>query len=320
MKKFFDRSPSATALEAMAVASEENSSRNILNYIERCQEALSTMTGHDQGEVTNSGGEALSLVIASIGDKIMLPDQGIWGGTPKICAELGKEICTVKTDRGLIGPETLDKAVAENRPGALVITSFAGYIAEQDVKTISEVCKERKVLLVEDASSSIGDRDLAKGEYSDVIAGSAREPKLLNLPGGGFITSSNSGLMKSICRIKKSKTNHVFCAGIYEELKNAQGTIDQLTKASKRLGTNLRGAIHQNRRGLCTGFLHKNPKRLAKLARNNGFLTEKGRSILTVCPRYDRFLEMGAVVELKKLDFKSQKNISAAFVEFFKGK
>jgi hypothetical protein len=29
---------------------------------------------------------------------------------------------------------------------------------------------------------------------------------------------------------------------------------------------------------------------------------------------------MGAVVELKKLDFKSQKNISAAFVEFFKGK
>jgi hypothetical protein len=56
---------------------------------------------------------------------------------------------------------------------------------------------------------------------------------------------------------------------------------------------------------LCAGLLHEEPKSLAKKARDDGLVTVGGKSLLSICPRYDRFLSDGALVELKKLDPKS---------------
>jgi hypothetical protein len=233
---------------------------------------------------------------------VLLPDQGIWGGTPKICNEQGIRTHSLKTDLGLIEPETLENALEENSPKALFITSFAGYIAEQDLERISRICREHNVLLIEDASSAIGDNQLGNGKHSDVIVASARTPKILNLSSGGFITTSVENIIEKIKKLDSPPPDPIICAGITEELKHAQETIDKLTEISDRLKENIESAVHRGHRGICAGVLFNNPKKLAKNARRLGFLTRNGRALLTPCPRFDRFLEEGAAVELKKVD------------------
>jgi hypothetical protein len=160
--------------------------------------------------------------------------------------------------------------------------------------------------LIEDASASIGDRTLGDGRLADIIVGSARTPKLLNLPSGGFITSNNSAFMERLGdRPNHPQPNPAICAGITEELKHAQNTIDSLAGLSEALKSRLDAVVHREKRGLCAGLLHEEPKSLAKKARDDGLVTVGGKSLLSICPRYDRFLSDGALVELKKLDPKS---------------
>ena len=302
MKPFPDRQPSFDAQEAMTAASALSEGERH-GQTEQCREALSKTTGHKDAELTESGSSAIFLVLSALGEGIMVPDRGIWKGTIEHCENLGLPISFLRTDLGLVEPETLKTDLERHRPKAFLMTSFAGYVAEQDVKTLSRICMDYEVLLIEDASISIGDRILARGIHADVIVASARAPKLLNLPSGGFITSSNHELMDKIRRLNNAfAPDPVVCAGMAEELKHSQKVLDDLTALSKHLKANLDGAVHRKRRAPCAGILLNNPKKLARDAPKLGLMTTGGRSLITTCPRYDRFLEKGVVVELKKLD------------------
>ncbi len=303
MRPFRDRQPSDRAREAMVAASENQSKEFQTEVITGCKEALSKATQHEQVEIMERGGEAIGGVLSAIGGGILFPDQGIWAGAPKHCREQGISHFYLKTDLGLIEPDTLKKTIDDTKVQALLITSFSGYIAAQDVREISTICRDKGVILIEDASASVGDRTLGDGRFADVIVGSARVPKLLNLPSGGFITSNNSGFMERLGDLTNHpKPNPVICAGITEELQHSQNTIDSLTGLAESLKSRLDGVVHREKRGLCVGLLHEEPKSLAKKARDDGLVTVGGRSLLSTCPRYDRFLSDGAVVELKKLD------------------
>jgi aspartate aminotransferase-like enzyme len=301
MKPLPDRKPCDKTLKAMAAASKIQNEIDREGLVTKCKRALSNVTGHKKVEIVESGGKAISLILSAIGGSILLPDQGIWGGTPKLCNELGIRTNLLKTDLGLIDSTALENAIEENTPKALLITSFAGYIAEQNMEGISKICRQHDVLMIEDASSAIGDKKLGKGKHADVIVASTREPKLLNLSSGGFITTSNEYLMEKVTE-QNTSDDPVVCAGISEELPYTQETIDKLTEISNCLKENVENAVHRKHRGVCAGFLLKNPKKLAKEARRLGLFTKGGRALLTACPRYDRFLDEGVVVELKKVD------------------
>jgi hypothetical protein len=302
MKLLPDRQLSAHAAHAMEEVSGANEVLKV-DQIERCKTALSKTTGHNRVEITNNGSDAIYLTLSMIGGTIMLPDQGIWSGTKEHCKQLGIKVHTLKTNLGLVDPEVLRHALAKHTPNALLITSFTGYIAQQNLMKISKVCREQDVLLIEDASASIGDRKLAKGAHADVILGSARAPKLLNLSSGGYIISNNFDIMNGIMELNKSYSpNPVICAGIEGELQTTSKTIDKLAWAAENLKSNLENVVHKDERGICVGARHQNPKRLVKNVRNLGLVTEGGRSIITTCPRFDRFLEKGIVMEIKKID------------------
>lgn len=306
MRPLPDRQPHLEAREAMTAASKNLSRENFQEHIERCKSALSEATGHKYAVLTRSGSDAVFQVLSAISGSIMVPDQGIWKGTLNHCRELGISTRTVPTDLGLIDSETLKEATEAHCPKALFITSFAGYVAEQEVEALSKVCAENDVLLIEDASSSIGDKALAKGWHSDIIVGSSRTPKILALDSGGFITTSNEEIMERVRELNKTFIpDPVLCAGMVEELKNTPHTISRLAQLSEALKEALDNSVHKGKRGICAGILMENPKRVARNARRVGLVTQSERSILTTCPRYDRFLEKGVVVELKKLDVES---------------
>jgi aspartate aminotransferase-like enzyme len=302
MKPLLDRKPSEKTLTAMAAASKIQNAIDGEDLETKCKKALSNSTGHKKAAIVESGGQAISLVLSAIWNSVLLPDQGIWGGTLKLCNELGIRTNSLTTELGLIDPGMLEKAFEENCPKALLITSFAGYIAEQNLEWISQICRQHDVLLIEDASSAIGDKKLGKGKHADVIVASTREPKLLNLFSGGFITTSDENIMDKVTKLNSFSADLTVCAGIYEELRHAQETIDKLTEISNRLKEKVESVVHRKHRGICVGALHKNPKKVAKEARRQNLITRSGRALLSTCPRYDRFLDEGVVVELKKVD------------------
>lgn len=70
-------------------------------------------------------------------------------------------------------------------------------MAEQPVKEIFELCDERGVILVEDASGAIGDpqRSLACGDHAHIIVASTGSPKIINLGSGGFISTNDPNML-----------------------------------------------------------------------------------------------------------------------------
>ena len=271
-----------------------------------CIKALSKATGHKQAVIVDNGSLAIYTVFSAINGGILIPDQGIWNGTTSHAANLGMPLYTLPTELGIVNPETLDGYLSKNEIRAFFLTSFAGYIAKQELEPISRICRDHGVLLIEDASGSIGGGVLADARFSDVIVGSARAPKLLNLEKGGFITTDREGLLEELSiNGSQLKADTFIHASMINSLKSARTVLERLIELSGMLKDSLEPVVHRDRQGPCVGLFADNSKQAARNALKDGFKTLAGRAILTPCPRFDRFLERGLVVELKKLDIAS---------------
>lgn len=273
-------------------------------WMDEAKKAISRTTGHDHVSMVASGNCAIMAVLAGIKGRVMVPDQGGWKGFMRYPDVLGLPMVKVETHLGVVEPETLEAAIRKERPKTFLLTSFAGYIADQDMKDISKICHENGVILVEDASGAVGDRKLCDGSISDVIVCSTGAPKIINLTSGGFISTNNNEILdRAGDMIKACKPGTVECAGITEEIKAAPRRVERLVEFSSLLKEELPDVIHQDRRGVCVGLTLDGikPKEFVKRARGKGLVTDLGKGILTACPRYERFLENGVVVELKNL-------------------
>lgn len=303
---FPHRKPALKAREAMRDAAfelgEKASRASDHEKIREVMKEISRITNHDHVRLVSSGNCAIMAAVSAIDGKIMVPDQGGWRGFKDYPRLLGKEICMLKTNLGIIDSEPLEEEIRRHRPRALFVTSFAGYIAEQGIKDIARVCRENGVLLVEDASGAIGDVKLAKGD-ADVMVCSTGAPKILNLLSGGFISARRKEVLdKSKKIIAACKIDPIICAGMVEELRDSGKRVKTLVEYSSLLKENLEGVVHRGRRGICVGLRVEDPRGFAAMAKRKGLVTDMNEGLLTVCPRYERFLESGVVVELKKLD------------------
>jgi hypothetical protein len=267
-----------------------------------CKDAIKKVVGQEIVKPVASGNCAILAACSGIDGKIMIPDQGGWRGFKEYPDLLGREVCPLETELGVVDVDALDGELKKWKPGALFLTSFAGYIAEQDIAEIAKICRENSVYLVEDASSAVGDKLLAKG-HCDITVCSTGYPKIVNVLSGGFISTDHEEIIDMASSVLSAcKISPVTCAGITEELKNAPAIVETLVKYSAIIKEELAGVVHAGRRGVCVGFETDDPKTLIKKARGNGLLTDKNQGFLTMCPRYERFQKKGVVVELKKLD------------------
>lgn len=303
---FPHRRPSPKAREAMSRSAEhlgeETCCRASHKEINRCIKGIKDIVGQKFVKPVSSGNCAILAVASAIPGKFMIPDQGGWRGFKDYPELMGREVCTLKTELGVVSTDTLEGKLRKEKPAALFLTSFAGYIAEQNIREIFKICQENSVILIEDVSGGIGDRVLARGN-SDITICSTGAPKILNVFSGGFISTSEREILDmSMEVISACKVSPVTCAGIREELKIAPKIVDELLRYSAMLKEELDGVIHRTHRGLGVGIRVADPKNLVKSAREKGLVTDLNQGILTACPRYDRFLENGVVIELKKLD------------------
>ena len=236
---------------------------------------------------------------------MIIPDQGGWHGFKQIAKFLNKNIITLKTDFGLINTDYLDELEIKDN-SALIFTSFAGYTAEQDIKSINKYCTDRNILTIEDASAGVGDVENRLGRNSDVIIASTGSPKIINVGSGGFIATDNEEIFKSTSLPQKlSKTSRIICSGIDSELDNVKENLELSLNATKHVKKHIPHTIHANKRGLNVIIPHDNAKSICWDLKKT--LTTDKSGFITTCPNYNRLKQKAICVEIKNLDYECLK-------------
>lgn len=260
-------------------------------------EKLKKLTKHNFIRITDRGNSAIFIAMAMAKKAnpkpfLLIPDQGGWISFRTYPTMLGLDVKEIQTDRGILNLKTLEEGT--KNASALIITSFAGYFAEQPLKKISEICKKNDCLLIEDASGAIGDKTLCNGNLSDIIIGSFGRWKPIGLGYGGFISVRNKELFEyarepfSLVKVH----NHIY-GELLPLLKRKR--LKKLLKLQKRVKKELKGVeiFHKDKRGLNV-VTEYSPKVLKYCQKKN--------YPYVLCPTYIRVNEKAVSIELKRLE------------------
>ncbi|AUB61307.1 cell wall biogenesis protein [Methanobacterium subterraneum] len=308
MELFF-KMPSTEARKAMCDASLELGNRVRSNEFKKtAEESIKKITNHEHARVLGSGNAAIMAAMSTMKGSVMIPDQGGWSGFQKIAEFYGLEVVHIPTVMGVIQPETLEEHLKTKSPESLFLTSFAGYMVEQPVKDIYEICEDNGIILVEDASGSVGDpeRNLACGDHSHIIVASTGSPKIINLGNGGFISTNNPRIFNDASFILKTlQSSPVTCAGLVEEIKKAPLNLIKTIEACEFLKKKIETVLHPDKRGINIAIPHDDPKKIGQALRST--LKVEGGGMISTCPRYDRMNQPGVCLEIKNLDIQCLK-------------
>lgn len=299
-KMFKFKTPSEKTRKIMSEVALGNVTEN---YEAKCLEKIKALTSHDFAKITSSGNNSIFIALAAIEGDIIVPDQGGWHGFKQIAKFLNKNLITVETDLGLINSDYLDE-IEVNENSALIFTSFAGYCAEQDTKSISKYCKNNGITTIEDASAGIGDKEnhLGNGKYSDIILASTGSPKMINVGSGGFITANDDEIFKNTSMPQKlSKTNEIVCSGICSELDNVENNLEVTLNACKHLKKYIPNTIHVKRRGVNIIIPTDDAKAISWNLKKSLPIDKSG--FITTCPNYNRVKQKAISIEVKNLDY-----------------
>ena len=293
------KTPSRKTREIMSkVASGEVTNAD---FEQSCIEKISELTGHDEVRITSSGNNSIFIALSAVEGDVIVPDQGGWHGFKQIAKFLNKNIITLKTDLGLINPDQIDDIEFEDG-SALIYTSFAGYCAEQDTKSIAKYCRNNGIITIEDASAGIGDNEKKLGMHSDIILASTGSPKIINVGSGGFIAANDDEIFKKTSMPQKlSKTSEIICSGIDSELDNVGEKLDLTFNATEYLKKRIPNSIHRDKRGLNVIIPHDDAKSIGWNLKRS--LTTDKSGFITTCPNYNRVKQKAIAIEIKNLDY-----------------
>jgi len=292
------KSPSQKTLDIMSETAKGNVDRN---FEESCIKKISDLTTKDHVRMTSSANNSIFIALSAVQGDVIIPDQGGWHGFKQIAKFLGKNLITVKTDDGLINTDYLDE-LDVNDDSALIFTSFAGYTAEHDIKSITKYCKNNDILTIEDASAGIGDSEKRLGCDSDIILASTGSPKMINVGSGGFIATDNEEIFRTTTLPQKlSKTNEIICSGIDSEIDNVGKNLELSLNATEHVKKHIPNTLHADKRGINVIIPHDNAKAICWELKKT--LTTDKSSMITTCPNYNRIKQKAICLEIKNLDY-----------------
>ena len=271
------------------------------NFEESCIAKIRALTTKEHVKMTSSGNNSIFIALSAITGDIIIPDQGGWHGFKQIAKFLDKNIVTLKTDAGLINTDYLDE-LEISEGSALIFTSFAGYTAEQDIRSIVSYCKDSNITTIEDASAGIGDSENILGCRSDIILASTGSPKIINVGSGGFIATDDDDVFtRTSLPQKLSKTTEIICSGIDNEIDNVSENLQVSLNATEHVKKHIPNTLHADKRGINVIIPHENSKSICWDLKKT--LTTDKSGIITTCPNYNRVKQKAICIEIKNLDY-----------------
>ena len=271
------------------------------NFEESCIAKIRDLTTKEHVKMTSSGNNSIFIALSAITGDILIPDQGGWHGFKQIAKFLDRNIVTLKTDAGLINTDYLDE-LEISEGSALIFTSFAGYTAEQDIRSIVSYCKDNSITTIEDASAGIGDSENRLGCRSDIILASTGSPKIINVGSGGFIATDDDDVFtRTSLPQKLSKTTEIICSGIDNEIDNVSKNLQVSLNATEHVKKHIPNTLHADKRGINVIIPHENSKSICWDLKKT--LTTDKSGIITTCPNYNRVKQKAICIEIKNLDY-----------------
>lgn len=294
----------------MKKPSEGMAEKDLQKLMKENQEVLkllSGFTGHKHVRLVHRGNAAIFCalyIVKRINPKpfILIPDQGGWISFRTYPKMLGFDVRTVKTNRGLIDLIDLEKKAESG--AALLVTSFAGYFAEQPMSYISKLCRKNNCLIIEDASGAVGDEVLCDGAYSDIIVASFGKWKPINVEYGGFISVKKDEYFREAKDIFSITNHYPRYDVLLGKLKCAKERIKDMVKKAQAVKQELKERfpglkiIHEDLRGINVVVRYMSEKEKELLM---GYCDEKGFAHVA-CPEYTRLDEDAISIELKRID------------------
>ncbi len=274
---------------------------------------LSEFTKHGFVRLTNSGNGAIFAALALAKEAgvrhIFTPDQGGWYSFRTYPGLLGLELTELETDHGIIHPDTLEGPLMQaSKQGrcCLLVPSFAGYYAEQDIAELAAVCHEQGALLIEDASGALSDKQVCDGNYADIIVVSFGKHKLVNLGYGGMLSSrlpvdaGDVGAGEEHPVFSMTRFHPSFLPGLPAALDSVPKQLEMLFEQHRKIlkqlqSENIKDIVHPERRGInivvrCSGDARERAEK---------FCSSNGLQFMRV-PRYHRAKVKGISIEIKR--------------------
>ena len=247
--------------------------------------------------LTKRGNESIkkSLFIAkSLGKtKVFIADQGGWMTYPQFIKKAGLEEIRLITNDCKINLDNLRKVLDSN--SVLLVNALSGYWYKQNMKEISNICKDKSCLLITDLAGGIGDPSLS---YGDILIGSFGRWKPINNYGGGFIaTNLDNDILDTFEGDLDSLNKHFLNLNERINFLNSKsiGLMKQLSDSGFNFLNNLDNNLNRNLVVIALFKSEVEKKELINLA--NSLNIE-----YTECPREIRSLRDGISFELKKLN------------------
>jgi hypothetical protein len=262
--------------------------------MEEAIQKLRELTQKSFVKLTQRGNTSIRLALAlakKLGKtKVLIQDQGGWITYKQFPKKLGLQIIEIKTDYGLIDLKDLEQKAGSDL--ALLINSMAGYFAIENMEEISRICKKKDCLLINDVSGSIGTEAAKEG---DIILGTFREGKPVNLGYGGFIATDN----KEFFNFLKSDFDESKSKELLKRLEELPERLKKLNSIRKKVIADLKGfnIIHKNKEGINIIVKFNDEKTKEKIidyCKNNNLE-------YTECPRYIRVNEKAISIEIKRI-------------------
>jgi len=230
---------------------------------------LKTLTKKQNIKLVSRGNKAIlyALKIAKKlkKTKVIIQDQGGWLTYKQFPKKLNLKLEIIKTDYGLIKTKELEKNIDKN--SVLLITSMAGYFAEQDMDTIYNICKKNNCLLINDITGTIGTK---AGTIGDILVCSFGNYKPINLGKGGLIAANRNLL--NLTEIEEVE----FGEELNKKILSLKKRLSMFERINKKIKTDLKKfkIIHRNKKGINIAVKYKNEKEkneIIKYCEKNNF-------------------------------------------------
>jgi len=266
---------------------------------EKLDARMKKLTKHNNVHFTDRGNSAIFMALAiakkeNDRPKILIPDQGGWYSYKKYPKYFGLNTVEVKTDYGVIDLKDLKKKLKKGDVCCFILSSFAGYFAEQPIRKIKTICKKKDCLLIEDACGAVGDRKLCNGKYSDITLGSFGRWKPICNGYGGWISVREKKWFDHAREVMSmTKVHERFYRDIMEFIR--KNKFKKLIKLSSIVKKDLKDfdVLHRDKRGL--NVVVKFDPKVIEYCKEKDFQH-------MLCPNYIRVNEMAISIELKRLE------------------
>jgi len=254
-------------------------------------EKLSELFRKSNIKLVESGDHAVLAVmkrVSTLGKKkVLIQDQGGWLTYKDYPKKAGLQIVELKTDCGIIDIQDLqNKADSQS---ILLVNSLNGYFSEQPMPEIAKICAEKKCLLVNDASGSVG-TEIAS--FGDIIICSFGRDKPINLHYGGCIAYDECTWQFS-GEFEEEKMD-----ALENELDKLFVRLDAWEKISDKIKKDLHEfkIIHRDSRGINVIVRFSDETEKDKIIK----YCDENKYPYTLCPKYIRVNENAVSIEVKR--------------------